>query len=172
MVSWTDLTPTVLYFTEVKYNADEFSGRSFRPVLAKTNPSGWDEMFAAHNFHELTLYYPMRVLRQNDMKLIFNIAWRLDYPFASDLWASSTWQSIHRSANPMFENRKVKDYLFRKELELYDFAGAPEELNNLAANPKYVTQLAKSKATQIKTKDPWQIVWGNESQVHGTGVGL
>jgi len=74
------------------------------------------------------------------------------------------------------KKRKVKDYLFRQKFELYDLKADPGELNNLVDAPKFAKSLAemkdKMKALQIQTKDPWQIVWGNESQVQGTGVGL
>ena len=74
------------------------------------------------------------------------------------------------------KKRKVKDYLFRQKFELYDLKADPGELNNFVDAPKFAKSLAemkdKMKALQIQTKDPWQIVWGNESQVQGTGVGL
>lgn len=176
MLSWTDLTPTILEFAGVDFAADEFHGRSFASVIEKQTVSSKNTIYAAHNFHELTMYYPMRVIRQNDFKLIWNIAWRLEYPFASDLWASSTWQSIHRNHLKHFGTRAVKDYLFRSEFELYDLATDPNELVNLAEQAQYAEKLEKLKtrlkAFQIETQDPWQIMWGNESQVQGTGVGL
>ncbi len=176
IIHWTDLTPTILDFAEAPFVADSFHGRSFAAILGLEQPKGWNTLFAAHNFHELTMYYPMRVYREGNLKLIWNIAWRLEYPFASDLWASSTWQSIHRNAEPHFGKRPVKDYLFRAEFELYDLDRDANELNNLAGASKYSSQIAKLKnklkAIQLKTKDPWQIIWNNESQVQGTGVGL
>ena len=176
MISWADLTPTILDFACVDYSAIDFHGRSFVPVLGQENPEGWNEVYAAHNFHELTMYYPMRVVRDNNYKLIWNIAWRLEYPFASDLWAASTWQGIYRSGVDYFGKRKVKDYLFRPEFELYDLSSDPDEQNNLANKKSHSDILhrlqEKLKAFQIKTKDPWQIMWEHESQVQGTGVNL
>lgn len=176
MITWADLTPTILDFAGVEFSANDFHGRTFVPILGETNPKNWDEVYASHNFHELTMYYPMRVVRNGDYKLIWNIAWRLEYPFASDLWAASTWQGIHRTQGPRFGKRKVKDYLFRAEFELYDLANDPDELTNLAAIKEHAAKLkqlkAKLKAFQLKTKDPWQIMWGHESEVQGTGVGL
>ncbi len=176
IVTWVDLTPTILDFAGVPFKAGDFHGKSFRNILDQTDPEGWDEMFAAHNFHELTMYYPMRVVRSGNMKLIFNIAAGLEYPFASDLWTASTWQSIHRAQQPLFGKRKVKDYLFRPKFELYDLEADPDELNNLANAPQHakllVTMKEKMKALQIQTKDPWQIVWGNKTEAQGTGVGL
>ena len=176
MIAWADLTPTILDYAGADYSPADFHGRSFVPVLGQENPEGWNEVYASHNFHELTMYYPMRVVRDEDYKLIWNIAWRLEYPFASDLWAASTWQGIHRSGVEYFGKRKVKDYLFRPEFELYDLSADPDERNNLATEESYSDILrrlqGKLKAFQIKTKDPWQIMWEHESQEQGTGVNL
>lgn len=170
------IDPTILDFDGVPFVASDFHGRSFRSVLGVRNSKRWNTIYAAHNFHELTMYYPMRVIREGDLKLIWNIAWRLEYPFASDLWASSTWQSTHRVKRDQFGKRRVKDYLFRPEFELYDLAADSDELVNLATRKEYATKLQelkeKLKAFQLKTKDPWQIMWGHESEVQGPGVGL
>ncbi|EMI56698.1 sulfatase family protein [Rhodopirellula sallentina] len=176
MVTWADLTPTILEMTGTAVDPNRFQGHSFAGILDQSSPEGWDRMFAAHNFHELTMYYPMRVIRQGDHKLIWNIAYGLSYPFASDLWASSTWQGIHRTEATHFGKRLVSAYLFRPEFELYDLSSDPDELKNLASDPKHADLLEKLKGElkefQIETKDPWQIQWNNESQVQGTGVGL
>lgn len=122
------------------------------------------------------MYYPMRVLREDNYKLIWNIAWRLEYPFASDLWAASTWQGVYRSKMEHFGQRQVKDYLFRAEFELYDLSTDPGECVNLATlkiHQKTLHRLQKKlQDFQLKTKDPWQIMWGHESQEQGTGVNL
>ncbi len=176
MITWADLTPTILEFAGVPYETSDFHGRSFARILGRAHPKGWDQMYASHNFHELTMYYPMRVVRRGNLKLIWNIAWRLEYPFASDLWAASTWQAVYRSRAEYFGNRKVTDYLFRPEFELYDLTADPHELNNLAGKKEYAEALERLKKQlkvfQLRTKDPWQIMWDHESQVQGTGVGL
>ena len=97
MISWVDLTPTILDMAQVETKGYSFHGRSFKDVLNAKEPEGWDEIYASHTFHEITMYYPMRVVREKNFKLIRNIAWRLEYPFASDLWAASTWQEVHLS---------------------------------------------------------------------------
>ena len=176
MITWADLTPTVLDFAGVETASDVFHGRSFRSVLEGSDVSGWDEVYAAHNFHEITMYYPMRVVRSGDYKLIWNIAFGLPYPFASDLWAASTWQSVHRVSGENFGNRKVANYLYRPQFELFDLSKDPDELINLASDLGHAAKLQelqdKIKAFQVKTLDPWQIMWANESQVQGTGVNL
>jgi len=176
MISWVDLAPTLLDFAAADFEASDFHGRSFASILDSENANDWNEIYAAHNFHELTMYYPMRVIRDGKYKLIWNVAWQLPYPFASDLWAASTWQGIHRANEKLFGNRPVKDYLYRAEFELYDLSKDPEELVNLADKKRHANTLRKLqeklKTFQIKTRDPWQIMWNNESQVQGTGVNL
>ena len=176
MISWVDLAPTILDFAGVDFSADDFHGRSFVPILGEKMAGDWQTVYASHNFHELTMYYPMRVVRDGNYKLIWNVAHGLPYPFASDLWAASTWQSIHRAKKEYFGHRKVKDYLFRAEFELFDLAADPEESRNLAGTPEHAERLQlmkdKMKAFQLETSDPWQIIWGNESKMQGTGVNL
>ena len=41
MISWADLTPTILDFAGVGYSPADFHGRSFVRVLGKTDPDGW-----------------------------------------------------------------------------------------------------------------------------------
>ena len=38
------------------------------------------------------MYYPMRVIRNKSFRLIYNIANRLQYPIAGDLYSSPTYQ--------------------------------------------------------------------------------
>lgn len=176
LITWADLSPTILEFAGINTDKVDFHGKSFVSVLGEKDPAGWDEMYASHNFHELTMYYPMRVVREGNFKLIWNIAWQLPYPFASDLWAASTWQSIYRTEGKNFGNKTVKNYLYRPQFELFNLADDPDELNNLAEDEAHADKLTalkdKLKAFQIQTTDPWQIMWGNESQMQGTGVNL
>ncbi|RKR12176.1 N-sulfoglucosamine sulfohydrolase [Maribacter vaceletii] len=176
MISWVDLTPTILDMADIHYDKEQFHGKSFNAIVDKTKPEGWNEIYASHTFHEITMYYPMRVVRSGDYKLIWNIAWRLEYPFASDLWASSTWQGIYRNKIEYFGPRKVEDYLFRPEFELYDLSKDPDERNNLVGNKDFEEKLeslkTKLKGFQRKTKDPWMIMWDHDSSIQGTGVNL
>ncbi|MDW5288102.1 sulfatase [Formosa sp. PL04] len=176
LISWVDLTPTILDMAKVKYNEKDFHGKSFKTIIAEENPVGWDEIYASHTFHEITMYYPMRVVRSGNYKLIWNIAWRLEYPFASDLWASSTWQSIYRNHNEYYGPKKVEDFLFRPEFELFDLSNDPNEIKNLASQKEFGDVLEalkiKLKKFQAKTTDPWQIMWDHDASLQGTGVNL
>ncbi len=175
-ISWVDLTPTILDMANIAYNTEDFHGKSFNDILGKEEVEGWDTIYASHTFHEITMYYPMRVVIDGDYKLIWNIAYQLHYPFASDLWAASTWQAIHRNKEEYFGYRTVKDYLNRSEFELFNLSEDPNESNNLAYNDKYQETLAtmksKLKSFQKRTKDPWLILWDHDSSLQGSGVNL
>ncbi len=175
-ISWVDLTPTILELAGLKPAADQFHGRSILPILAEESAQDWQQIYAAHNFHELTMYYPMRVIRSGNMKLIWNIAYPLEYPFATDLWTASTWQQVYRNKLEFFGKRTVKDYLFRPRFELYDLVKDPFENKNLALEPAHAATLLslqkKIKDFQLKTNDPWQISWGDyRTKEQGSGVG-
>ncbi len=196
MISWVDLTPSVLDFagaldrrsgrvkaaviTKVpendlrsdpqvnrEYEKGAFHGRSFMGILGEENPTGWDEVYASHQFHEIQMYYPMRVVRERRWKLLWNIAHPLPFPFASDLWAAPTWQAQYKQGmDAPFGKKTVGSYIHRSEFELYDLENDPYEGDNLAGNAEYVRQLerlkGKLKAFQERTNDPWIMKWDYE----------
>lgn len=113
------------------------------------------------------MYYPMRVVRDRQYKLIWNIAHGLPYPFASDLWAASTWQAQWaKGKDAPYGQKTVDQYVNRPAFELYDIQKDPHEGHNLAGNPEYAevlaTYKAKLKAFQNKMKDPWVMKWRYE----------
>ena len=166
MVTWADITPTILDFAGAMPDKPGFHGRSFLSVLEEQNPAGWDEIYASHTFHEITMYYPMRVVRGRRYKLLWNIANGLSYPFASDLWRSETWQGILKRGEKIYGRRSIEAYLHRPKFELYDLQNDPHEINNLADDTKYSKILGelkgKLKAFQKRTRDPWIIKWQYE----------
>jgi len=166
LINFADLAPTICDFAGALSGDNGFQGRSFKSVLEREHPDGWDVTYASHTFHEITMYYPMRVVRQRKYKLIWNIAHGLDYPFASDLWASATWQATLRDKRKDYGKRAVEAYLHRPKFELYDLENDPHEVNNLADDPQYAKVLeelrAKLKAFQKRTKDPWIVKWDYE----------
>jgi N-sulfoglucosamine sulfohydrolase len=158
MVSWVDFTPTILDFAGAP-PPEETHGRSWAKLVGRDDAQGWDEIYASHTFHEITMYYPMRVVQTRRWKLIFNIAHPLPYPFASDLWRSATWQGIVKSGQSHYGGRLVSHYLQRPRYELYDKEADPNEFQNLAGDAAHAGVLeelaAKVKAFQKQTGDPW-----------------
>ena len=188
MISFIDLTPTLLDFAGV-FNREKqttdlvtkrigrgnrarnvpypFHGRSFLPILDQENPEGWDQINASHTFHEIQMYYPMKVVHTRQYKLIWNIAHPLPYPFASDLWAAPTWQAQYKQGlDAPYGQKTVGEYIHRPKFELFDIANDPYEKYNLAADPAYAQVLeeyiAKMKAFQQETDDPWIMKWDYE----------
>ena len=166
MVNWADLTSTILDFAGATPSDYEFHGRSFKSVLEREHVADWDTVYASHTFHEITMYYPMRVVRERRFKLIWNLAHGLDYPFASDLWDSATWQATIKSGSKLYGKRTVDAYLHHPKFELYDLENDPHEVRNLADDPQHKDTLermkAKLKAFQKQTKDPWILKWEYE----------
>jgi N-sulfoglucosamine sulfohydrolase len=167
LISWVDITPTILDFAGIPVAPDAFHGKSFRPLVGTAASNGWrEEIFASHAFHEVINYYPMRVIRTQKYKFIWNIAYPLTYPFSSDLWKSAVWSAVRRDRPQYFGARKVEDYLHRPQFELYDLETDPNEAVNLAGNPEYKAIVEnfcdKLKAFQQQTSDPWRSKWQYE----------
>jgi N-sulfoglucosamine sulfohydrolase len=165
LVSWVDLVPTILDYASAK--PAKVHGRSLLPVLEEPEPKGWDEIYASHTFHEITMYYPMRVVRTRQHKLIWNIAHPLPFPFASDLWEAPTWQDVFKKGqDARYGQRTVKAYIQRPRFELYDLQGDPHEVKNLADDAKHARLLdelkTKLKEFQKRTSDPWALKWEYE----------
>ncbi len=163
MISWTDLTPTILDFAGALRQDAELQGRSFKPILEESDPQGWDEVYASHSLHEITMYCPMRVVRDRKYKLIWNIDYGSPFPFAWDLIESSTWQSVIRSGQSHYGKRTIEGFIQRSEFELYDLENDPFEVHNLAESPASKELLeerkARLKAFQARTNDPWYYKW-------------
>lgn len=172
MISWVDLTPTILDFAgclneEEQARTANFHGRSFLPIVEESEPTGWDGVFASHTFHEIQMYYPMRVVRERKYKMIWNVAHPLPFPFASDLWAAPTWQAQYKlGPDAPYGVRTVSEYIHRPQFELYDLENDPHEAKNLADEPEYAEVLSglkkKLKEFQKETDDPWILKWEYE----------
>jgi N-sulfoglucosamine sulfohydrolase len=196
MISWIDLAPTILDFAEALDTASgrvkqevldqippnktrtdpqntrdvkpgQLHGRSFLSILDQANAEGWDTVYASHTFHEIQMYYPMRVVRQRRWKLIWNIAHPLPFPFASDLWAAKTWQAQWaQGPDAPYGAKTVGTYVQRPEFELYDLENDPHEGRNLADDPAHAERLeamkAELKGFQRRTQDPWIMKWNYE----------
>lgn len=183
LVSWTDLAPTLLDYAGALTEAERtplrhraapaarpapagFHGRSFLGLLGRSTGEGWDEVFASHTFHEVTMYYPMRAVRTRQFKYILNLAHPLPFPFASDLWESPTWQAARRAGAERFGLRRVAEFIQRPREELYDLAADPHEARNLAADPAHAPTLAalrgRVREFMETTGDPWVVKWAYE----------
>ena len=144
-----------------------YHGKSWIPVLGQPDAVHHETIFASHTFHEIQMYYPMRVVRDSKYKLIWNIAHPLPYPFASDLWAASSWQAQYKtSLDASYGQHTVGEYINRAKFELFDIANDPHETTNLALKPEFndvlVKYQKKLKAMQKELSDPWIMKWDYE----------
>ncbi len=144
-----------------------YQGKSWLSILGDDQAEHHSRVFASHTFHEIQMYYPMRVVRDKKFKLIWNVAYKLDYPFASDLWAASSWQGQWKkglAAN--YGQRTVGQYVQRPRFEFFDIQNDPDEAYNLADKPEYAELLKtyqdQMKAMQRQLQDPWISKWKYE----------
>ncbi|KAJ6134254.1 hypothetical protein N7523_000576 [Penicillium sp. IBT 18751x] len=165
MVSYVDILPTILDFaghSRAKDPTKKRIGRSLLPIIGtNTQAPSFDEVFGSHTFHEVTNYWPTRFIRDQRYKYHRNLAWRLDFPFAADLYGSLSWEDIRNSneSDKMIGGRKLKDYFFRAPEELYDLVQDPNEVHNLVHDSHYAGVLerlrTKLERWQRRTEDPW-----------------
>lgn len=145
----------------------KYQGRSWLKSLADPTIAHRDSIFASHTFHEIQMYYPMRVYQDKRYKLIWNIAHQLDYPFASDLWVASSWQAqFQKGEDAPYGRKTVGQYLHRPRFELFDLENDPQEAYNLAERPEFAellkTYQGKLKTMQKTLEDPWAMKWQYE----------
>ena len=143
----TDFVPTILDWFGLptpSYTLNGMNvtlqGKSLLPVTVKEPTTGYDKAFSSHNFHEVTMYYPMRVLRNKQYRLIHNLNYKMPYPIAQDLYYSPSFRDILNrtmsgEALPWFKT--LEEYYYRDQWELFDLEKDPEELHNLAYDPAY-----------------------------------
>jgi N-sulfoglucosamine sulfohydrolase len=163
MASWIDVAPTILDWTGVagpsRYG---LPGRSLLPALGTPGePRAWDEVYASHTFHEITMYYPMRAVRTRRYKYILNLAHPLRYPQASDILDSPTWKAVAGRQPKKMGHLDVASYFQRPAEELYDIERDPNEAHNLASDPAASAVLkelrTKMTAFRERTRDPWLV---------------
>lgn len=90
----------------------------------------------------------------------YHVAHDLPFPFATDLWAASTWRQAYRQGpDARYGARSVQDYIHRPEFELYDMRADPWESKNLAYLPEYAEVLTAYRDMlwdfEVRTSDPW-----------------
>ncbi|KAK9422394.1 putative Sulfatase N-terminal domain-containing protein [Seiridium unicorne] len=162
LISWVDIIPTILDYAGIDAGkgSPERPGRSFLPILSTTEElADWDKVSGVDTFHEITNYWPTRYVRSRRYKYHRNLAWRLDFPFAADIYGSLTWEDIRNDEAKMVGNRPLKDYFFRPPEELYDLENDPLEVANLvkdSAHEKILNELRQDlEAWQRRTEDAW-----------------
>ncbi|XP_033103719.1 N-sulphoglucosamine sulphohydrolase-like [Anneissia japonica] len=172
--STTDIVPTILNWFGVdfpKYKIFsrnvQLSGKSMLPLLNAEPKSGWNSVYSSHDLHEVTMYYPMRVIRNQQYRLIHNLNNGAPYPIALDIMVSPTFNdTLHRTSENKTTNwfKTLHQYYYRDEWELFDVSKDPLEVKNLAKDVNYQNILNEMKKDLAKwqeaTDDPWRCVPG------------
>ncbi|RMD41752.1 hypothetical protein DV735_g3348, partial [Chaetothyriales sp. CBS 134920] len=143
-------------------------GRSLLPILHHRHHQalpGWTQVYGSHTFHEVSNYYPTRFIRTARYKYHRNVAWKLDFPFSVDLYASLSWEGIRNSGGGengtavLIGPRPLRQYVRRAPEELYDLSIDPLEVKNLAQSPDHQEILLGLRRDmekwQNETLDPW-----------------
>ncbi len=91
------------------YRFRNYQGKSWLHLLNDPQAAHHQSIFASHTFHEIQMYYPMRVVRDEQYKLIWNVAHPLPFPFASDLWSRKLAETIStREKTQSTDERRFK----------------------------------------------------------------
>lgn len=158
LVSWVDLMPTMLDFCGVPV-PEGLPGRSLLSILAEESPTGFDQVFFSHCFHEVVNYYPYRVLRERRYKYRLHFASELDLPLPTDLFRSPTWQAILRDKLEWMGKRPTRTLLRHDREELFDIEADPLEVESLAGKPEHSARLKSMREKVLDfceaTRDPW-----------------
>ena len=165
LVNWVDYCPTILDWCGVSYpeNALPLAGRSFLPILDDNSlPIGngeWEETYYSHCFHEVTNYYPYRVLRGRRYKYVRNLAHPLETPLPSDLFRSITWTAVRDENIDQLGERTLQSFLYQSREAVFDMINDPAESKNLIAEPNLAGKIEQMRQKVIdfrhRTKDPW-----------------
>ena len=165
LVSYVDVLPTFLHWSNNAAIPDLDThpsrlGRSFLPIISSVEEDPkWDHVYGSHTFHEVTNYWPTRFIRTRRYKYHRNLAWRLDFPMAADIYGSFSWEDVRNSEHRMVGGRKLRDFFFRPPEELYDLESDPQEVQNLVESPDHASLLEdlrnRLETWQRRTEDPW-----------------
>ena len=185
LVSLLDIMPTLLDWLNIDYPKQfdlnnqtiELTGQSLLPLInySSYNYDNYDinkstkeykmrsNVFGSHVLHEITMYYPMRVIRNENYRLIHNLNYYSPFHIDQNFWIAPTWQQLlNNSQNGESLNwflNNLTQYYFRPEWELYDLTNDAKEMKNLAYNQQYKSifdQLKQNLTNWMnKTNDPW-----------------
>ena len=170
MVQWMDIMPTLLEIGGSKTDAI-LDGKSFLTVLKDPARKHHERIFTTHSSDGNMNVYPMRAVRDDRFKLIWNL--HPEYQFtthidrANEPPSQSYWNSwLKRAETDEAAKKVVSRYRVRPELELYDLKNDPDELVNLADDKQYQEFTAKLKADL----SAWMYAHDDERKVYGQPV--
>ena len=170
LVSLLDITPTILDWFNIPYptykifgpNPVDLTGKSLLPLLQGGQPQERDTVYASHSLHEITGYYPMRVIRKQRFKLIHNLNFLMPFPIDQDFYISNTFQDLLNRTRKHMDTHwfmTLHDYYYRPRWQLFDLENDPKELDNLAGKTEFQDVFDSLRRElhqwQNVTYDPW-----------------
>ena len=165
LMNWVDFCPTILEWCGVEHpdGSNALPGRSLLPILEDDSlhpgDGAWEGTYFSHCFHEITNYYPYRVLRGRRYKYVRNLAYQLETPLPSDLFRSMTWTAVRNDNIDMLGQRPRESFVHQGREALYDIENDPAESRNLINNGGLADVVAEMRGKVMdfrkQTKDPW-----------------
>ena len=138
------------------------AGQSLLPLLQSEQVKSHDTIFASHQLHEISMYYPMRVARTDRFKLTLNLNYKMPFPIDKDFGASATFMDLlnrTREHENLHWFSTLQKYYYRPPFEFYDLQHDPRERNNVFDDPNYTSDvrdlLHRLRSWQNLTNDPW-----------------
>jgi N-sulfoglucosamine sulfohydrolase len=144
LVSTVDLTPTILQLAGGK-PPESMQGKSFGALLtAPGSYAGREYVFSERNWHDCDEH--QRAVRTGQFKLIRTDA-HTELPLctAADIGASPSFlalRALAKAGRLTAAQRRLFE-VPRARIELYDLAADPWELNNVADEPGYATEVRR-----------------------------
>ena len=163
MVGWIDLLPTLLAAAGGTPPAD-LSGRSFLQVLTGEKTDHHDKVFLTHSADGKMNQYPIRAVRTANWKYIRNLDPTAEHHSHVDKGTAGSdgreyWDTWAEAAKTdPAAAAVVRKYHTRPAEELYDLAADPQEVTNLAADPRRADVLNGLRADL----DAWMAAQGDE----------
>ncbi len=142
IVQYEDITPTLIDILG-GHPIEGLDGRSFKPVLEGSSTRHRDVAYGIHNNIPEGPPYPIRSIRDQQYKLIWNLipdsAYYIKYMLntENEQLAWTSW--VERAAYDDHAKALTERIVHKPAIEFYDVRQDPDELNNLAEKPEYQT---------------------------------
>lgn len=142
LISHVDLAPTWLASAGLAA-PEKMQGRSFLPLLRGESYQPRDAVYSERNWHDT--YDPMRSVRTQNFKLIFNARPELGYRPSWDLEDSPSWEAIQRLGRRGGLSQQQTRLLetSRPALEFYDLRKDPAEFDNAIDRKEYESEVLR-----------------------------
>lgn len=152
LASSIDLAPTILEAAGVAI-PESVQGRSLRPVFADPGASARRLAFSEHNWHDYAAYG--RAVRDGEYLYILNLRPELPWQGPADSVRSPSHESLQAARKAGTLTLAQQDVFLapRPGEELYRTADDPNQLKNLAADPKHAAALKRLRELMTRWRE-------------------